>query len=131
MRLAFLLPAALLATGCGVPDVHFADAGGSRDGTSDSPELDAPGEAGDDAPVDGTRADSGDAATEAPEYCKGDAGPPTDAGMLKCCGTTTGTVCSGTCNLQACQACIGICPWPSICCTAGSMGHCSPPDGGC
>jgi hypothetical protein len=137
MRFAFVLPAALLATGCGVPDVSFTDAGGSaHDATPDAPMADAPEEVAVDAGSDvendagADAADAGDAATDAPEYCKGDAGPPMGP-MYKCCGSATGTVCAGNCNGNQCTAC-GVCAWPSVCCPMmGDMGHCSGDDGGC
>jgi hypothetical protein len=127
MRLPWLLASALLATGCGVPDVTFIDAG--RDATRDSTGLDGPVEATDaegDASTDA--ADSGDAAPDAPAvYCTPDAGPP--AGYT-CCGGGGGIVCLGNCqNAQACLRC-GNCQWPKICCAIGSNGTCTLPDGG-
>lgn len=135
MRFACLLPAALLLMGCGVPQVTFADGGGSHDAARDSSNpLDGPSEAASDGEADaegdasGDAADSGDAGSDAPEFCQGDAGAPPGP-SYKCCGAI-GTVCNGNCNAQACLAC-GVCTWPSVCCpTMGNMGHCSA-DGGC
>lgn len=114
-----MLPAALVLTGCGVPDVNFNDAG-SRDATHDSPlPLDAQEEA--EAGVDAEpardaeggvdAADASDASDSGMAYCKGDAGAP-EAGY-KCC--SDGTVCSGNCNTAQCLLCVG-CVWPSVCC---------------
>ncbi len=102
MRFACLVASALLATGCGVPDVSFTDGGSSRDATSDSLGPDA-FEAGSDAESDAqadaegdANGDAGDAKTDAPEYCKGDAGPP--VGYV-CCTGSAGEVCGGNpCN---------------------------------
>jgi hypothetical protein len=132
MRLPCLLASALLATGCGVPDVTFIDAG-SRDATRDSPgdgpaEAEAAADAEGDASTDA--ADSGDAGTDAPVYCTPDAGPPVG---YTCCIGNGGIVCSGNCqNAQACLKC-GICLWPNRCCASGSNGNCAAPDaaGGC
>jgi hypothetical protein len=136
MRFTFLLPAALLAMGCGVPDVTFTPDSG-RDASGDGPPVDGQAEAAVDGEADGESdagGDSGDAPgdapSDAPEYCKGDAGPPAGP-MYKCCGSALGTVCSGNCNQNQCLAC-GVCAWPSVCCpTMGDMGHCSGQDGGC
>jgi len=134
MRLAYLVASALLATGCGVPDVTFTDGGASRDvavvDTSVDVEQDgsspADGEAG-----SGDAGDAGDARTGGPIYCRGDAGPPVDAGppnaSYTCC--PSGAVCSGTCKPMACSHC-GTCTWPSVCCPNGNNGICTPPDGG-
>lgn len=138
MRFAFLLPAALLAMGCGVPNVHFTnDAGSPRDAARDAPHADAPNEAqAMDAEADAENedgeagSDAADAGTDAPDFCKGDAGPPLGP-MYKCCGSATGTVCLGNCNGNQCTSC-GVCIWPSVCCPMmGNMGHCSSDDGGC
>jgi hypothetical protein len=136
MRLACLVASALLiATGCGVPNVSFTDAG--KDATRDSPGPDAPADSGGDAAdaetdaegdANGDAADSGDAGTDAPEYCKGDAGPPVGYG---CCLGSPGEVCGGQgnpCSASNCAKCGSGCTWPSRCCT----GVCTPPDaGGC
>jgi hypothetical protein len=135
MRFACLLPAVLLATGCGVPDVTFTNDAGPRDATHDSPGLDvtAEGEADGQTDAEGDAnpdaADAGDARTDAPDYCNGTGAP---AGY-QCCAGATGTVCLGTCqNGQACLRCNqgAPCTWPSVCCASGSTGNCSH-DGGC
>jgi hypothetical protein len=128
MRFACLVASALLATGCGVPEVAFLDAGSSRDATRDSPGPDAPAEAEADAEGDanGDAADSGDAATDAPDYCRSDSGAPPG---YACCAGGGGIVCSGNCNSQGCLKCVG-CTWPSYCCTSGANGTCTKLDGG-
>ncbi len=128
MRFAFFLPALLLATGCGVPNVTFLQSGG-RDAAHDAP-FDAPDEAqAGDAETDAQAADAGDAGDAAEagaDYCKGDAGPPTTGGgPYKCCGTN-GTVCAGPCSPTQCLSCEP-CPWPSVCCTSGGMAKCLGP----
>jgi hypothetical protein len=134
MRFAFLLPAALLAMGCGVPSVSFADAGSSRDATRDSPQGDGPNEAqsGDaeadaenEASAEGGGSDAGDAGTDAPDYCRDDAGAP---GGFKCCMGVTGVVCgSNMCNNTTCMQCATInCSWPNVCCSSGNTATCKP-----
>jgi hypothetical protein len=131
MRFAFLVTSAILATGC-VPDVHFNDAdGGAHDATRDTIGADVE-EASADAEGDanGDAADSGDAGTDAREYCQGDTGAPD--GPFSCCGSV---VCAGpSCgNPQACTKCSqSVCPWPLVCCaTGGSTAICRQYDGGC
>jgi hypothetical protein len=134
MRFACLLPALLLATGCGVPDVTFTNDAGPRDATRDSPGLDGTAEAegavdGEvDAEGDGATdaADAGDAKPDAPDYCKGTPAPP----GYNCCPGGGGIVCLGNCNLPRCATC-GACLWPNFCCTTGSTGYCSSDAGGC
>lgn len=127
MRFAFLLPAALLATGCGVPDVHFTPAGPPHDASAadgaDEAAADAEGGAAD-------AADASDAPTDAPDYCTGDAGEP--AGF-KCCMGVSGVVCGGNmCTSTACTQCATIgCSWPKVCCPGmGTPATCKPA-GGC
>ncbi|HEX8792589.1 MAG TPA: hypothetical protein VF765_16690 [Polyangiaceae bacterium] len=131
MRFACLLPAALLATGCGVPDVTFAPDSG-RDATRDAV-LDVPGD-DQSADVEASDAadsgDAGDAAQDAFEPCKGDAGPP---GGFHCCQGVSGVVCgSNMCTQTACMQCATIsCAWPNVCCEVmGGSATCKPA-GGC
>jgi hypothetical protein len=132
MRFACLLPAVLLATGCGVPDVTFTNDAGPRDATRDSPGLDvtAEGEADGQADSEGDAnpdaTDSGDAGTDAPEYCKGDAGPPSG---YRCCIGSPGEVCGGNpCSATNCASCGSSCTWPSRCCASGGSATCVAPD---
>ena len=134
MRLACLVAAALLATGCGVPEVSFTDAGDSRDMAVSDTSVDVGQDASSQADGEGGSGDAGDAGdarTDGPVYCQGEAGPPVDAGpsdaSYSCCAS--GAVCSGTCNSKACNHC-GTCRWPSVCCPSGNNGVCTPPDGG-
>jgi len=131
MRLACLVASAIVATGCGVPDVSFTDGGVSRDVAVIDTSVDVEQDASSPADGEGGSTDAGDAGdasdarTQGPTYCKGDAGPP-DASYT-CC--PSGAVCSGSCKPQACTHC-GTCTWPSVCCPSGNNATCTPPDGG-
>ncbi len=130
MRFAFLLPAVLLATGCGVPDVTFYPSGGSHDsGPHPEASVDAPADAGGDAESDANSDAPGDAPQDASEPCTGDAGAP---GGFRCCSGVSGVVCgSPMCSSTACTQCSTIsCNWPNVCCSTMGVATCKPA-GGC
>jgi hypothetical protein len=115
-----------------VPDVSF-DAGSSVDATRDSTDLDVRAEAEAAADAEGDAnldaVDSGDAGTDAPEYCTLDADFAPDG--FECCPGYGSIVCGGTsCSSQACVNCVACAGrWPWVCCTSmGNRGTCTPPD---